>query len=102
LSSLDKTEANDEMLESDIPVPNLEFKLEELDDELLLYHPAKTKTVYMNSTASLVWQLCDGERSVGDIAGLLKDSFPEASDSVLQDVEITLKTFVEHGAIELK
>jgi len=90
------------MPESDIPVPNQEFKLEELDNELLLYHPAKTKTVYMNETASLVWQLCDGQRSIGDISELLKESFPEAADRVAEDVESTLKTFAEHGAIEFK
>lgn len=87
---------------NDIPVPNLEFKLEELDNELLLYHPAKTKTVYLNETASLVWQLCDGKRNVGEIAALLKESFPEAADRVDEDVESTLKTFADHGAIELK
>lgn len=87
---------------NDIPVPNLEFKLEELDNELLLYHPAKTKTVYLNETASLVWQLCDGERSVGEIAALLKESFPDAAERVDEDVESTLRTFADHGAIKLK
>jgi len=90
------------MPDKDIPIPNPEFKLEELDSELLLYHPAKTKTVYMNETASLVWQLCDGKRSVGEITGLLKESFPDAADRVSEDVQSTLKTFAEHGAIEFK
>ena len=89
------------MPENDIPVPNADFRLEELDNELLLYHPAKTKTVYMNETASLVWQLCDGKRSVGEIVALLSDSFPEAGDGLLDDVETTLDKFVQHGAVEI-
>ena len=31
-----------------VPIPDKEFTLEELDNELLLYHPTKTTTVYMN------------------------------------------------------
>jgi hypothetical protein len=84
-----------------IPSPKEDYRLEELDGELLLYHPATTATIYLNDTASLVWNLCNGERSVGEIMDVLKDSFPEAADSIPEDVEMTLSEFVEHGAIEL-
>jgi predicted DNA-binding protein (MmcQ/YjbR family) len=87
------------MAHTSIPAPNPEYQLEELDNELLLYHPAKTKTLYMNETASLVWQLCDGARSVGEIIDLLRESYPEAEDSLPEDVRRTLEVFLEHGAI---
>ena len=90
---------DNKMAATSIPVPNPEYQLEELDNELLLYHPAETKTVYMNETASLVWQLCDGERSVGDIIDLLRESYPEAGDGLQDDVHRTLDVFVQHGAI---
>lgn len=89
------------MIKDDVPVPNKEFTLEQLDDELLLYHPTKTTTVYMNQTASIVWQLCDGKRTVGEITELLRESFPEAGDELTVDVEKTLDTFSQHGAIQL-
>jgi hypothetical protein len=85
---------------SRIPKPVPDYRLEELDNELLLYHPAQTKTIYLNETASLVWQLCDGERSEQDIVDLLRESFPEAADTVESDVARTLDNFREHGAIE--
>lgn len=85
---------------NDIPIPNSEFTLEQLDNELLLYHPTKTTTVYMNETASLVWQLCDGKRTVGEIVELLSESFPEAGEDLVSDIEKTLDTFSQHGAIE--
>jgi hypothetical protein len=85
-----------------IPSPKEDYRLEELDGELLLYHPATTATIYLNDTASLVWNLCNGERSVGEIMDVLKDSFPEAADSIPEDVEMTLREFVEHGAVELR
>ena len=83
------------------PLPDLEFNLEELDNELLLYHPTKTTTVYMNETASIIWRLCDGKRTVGDIISLIEESYPEAGSGVEEDVETTLKVFIEHGAISL-
>ncbi len=84
-----------------IPVPDKEFTLEELDNELLLYHPTKTTTVYMNETASIIWRLCDGRRSIVEIAELIKDSYPEAGDRAREEVEETLQTFKDHGAITI-
>ena len=81
------------------PLRHPEFRLEQIDDELLLYHPGQTKILYCNPTASLVWQLCDGERTVEEIVNLLREGFPEASASIQPDVEATLRQFASHGAI---
>lgn len=83
-----------------IPCANTEFSLEEIDDELLLYHPAKTKAVYLNETAALVWQLCDSKRSVAEIVSLLKENYPD-SDTIQGDVEQTLQQLADNGAVEL-
>lgn len=84
-----------------IPHPNDDFSLEEIDDELLLYHPAKTKAVYLNETAALVWQLCDSQRSVAEIISLLEENYPE-SDSIEDDVMNTLQQLKDNGAVEIK
>lgn len=83
-----------------IPRANDEFSLEEIDDELLLYHPAKTKAVYLNETAALVWQLCDSKRSVAEIIALLEENYPE-SDTIQSDVEQTLQQLADNGAVKL-
>lgn len=83
-----------------VPRANTEFNLEQIDDELLLYHPAKTKAVYLNETAALVWQLCDSNRSVGEIVSLLEENYPE-SDTIRTDVEQTLQQLADNGAVEL-
>ena len=87
--------------DSRVPTPKPDYRLEELDGELLLYHPADTKTIYLNATASLIWNLCDGERSIDEIVELLVESFPEAGDSIENEVQETLDQFANHGAIEL-
>lgn len=84
-----------------IPYPNSDFNLEEIDNELLLYHPARTRAVYLNQTAALVWQLCDNERSVGEIVSLIEEHYPE-TDNVKDDVESTLRQLSDNGAIDIK
>jgi hypothetical protein len=76
------------------------YLLEAIDNELLLYHPAETKIMYCNETAALIWQLCDGQRSVQEIVALLSDAYPQAAESIATDVQVALGHFFEHGAIE--
>lgn len=84
-----------------IPCPNSDFNLEEIDNELLLYHPARARAVYLNQTAALVWQLCDTERSVAEIVSLLAEHYPD-SNNISKDVEDTLKQLADNGAIDIK
>jgi Coenzyme PQQ synthesis protein D (PqqD) len=76
------------------------FHLEEMDGELLLYHPGSTRTVLLNETASLVWRLCDGHRSSSAIASLLREAFPEQADAIDEDLKHTLTRLADEGAIE--
>jgi len=90
------------MEETAKPKRKPDYRLELLDNELLLYHPTETKIFYFNQTASLIWQLCDGQHSVSEIIGLLNNAYPEAVDTIPIDVANTLKQFEEHGCIEVE
>lgn len=83
------------------PRPTPDYRLEKLDSEILLYHPARTKVLYLNETASLIWRLCDGIRSTAEITELLQDAFPEQASTIGDEVESTLRSFMEQDAIEL-
>ena len=76
------------------------YRLETIDNELLLFHPAQAEILYCNETASLIWQLCDGQRTPQEITHLLAAAFPEAADTIADDVKATLRQFLQHGAIE--
>ncbi len=78
------------------------FELEEIDGEILLYSPSSTRSVYLNATASLIWRLCDGSVSVGDIVHQLEDAFPEARDNIAGDVTRSIRLFVDNGAMVLE
>jgi len=84
-----------------IPVPNQNFKIEEIDGETLLYHLGQTKTVYLNESATIIWQLCDGKRSIKDIVAMLQSHYPDQADSIENDVSAAIDQFVEEGAVEL-
>ncbi|MFP4345721.1 MAG: PqqD family protein [Anaerolineales bacterium] len=77
------------------------YRLEMVDDELLLFHPATTRIVYCNATAGLIWRLCDGERTVGEIVALLTEAYPEAAETLAADVERALEQLCACRAITL-
>jgi len=83
------------------PKQKVGYQLETIDNELLLYHPAETKVMYCNQTASLIWQLCDGQRTVQEIVEMLSEAYPEATADIANDVQETVQQFLDHGAIEL-
>ena len=67
--------------------------------ELLLYHPAQEKIYYCNPTASLIWQLCDGQRTLGAMLEVLQAAYPEAGAALAEDVCETLEQLRAHGAL---
>ena len=73
--------------------------LEKFEDELLLYHLESTRTVYLNTSAALVWELCDGETSIADIIAFLQEQFPDAAAQIEADVLETVARLQEAEAI---
>lgn len=48
------------------PAPDLaEY---ELDDDLVVYHPASGQGELLNPTAAHIWELCDGSMTLGEVA----------------------------------
>ena len=76
------------------------YRLEELDGELLLYHPTRTTIMYCDPTASLIWQLCDGERTVAQIVALLSTAYDQPAERMIDDVTTILEQFQLHQALE--
>ena len=46
-----------------------------MDDEVLVYDPVVDRTHRLNVSATLIWELCDGTRSLEDIARVLTEQF---------------------------
>jgi hypothetical protein len=84
----------------DRPRRKSDYRLEEIDGELLIYHPTESNVVYCNQTASLIWHLCDGTHTTAEINNLLSDAYPEAATSIPVDVAATLQTLTQQQVIE--
>jgi hypothetical protein len=75
------------------------FLLERLDDEVLLYHPSLARTIRLNETAALVWELCDGMRSAANVVSMLKDAYPDDGREIDEDVARVLERLASEGAL---
>jgi hypothetical protein len=74
------------MNESDIYRQADDCLLEDMDGELLLYHPPSAVTLHLNGPSAVVWQLIDGERSIGEIIAVVKEAYPAQADQIAEDV----------------
>lgn len=78
------------------------LKVEMMDGETVIYDDGIKKMIYLNESATVVFQLCDGQRSVLEIIELLKDAYPDASASMMDDVLGVVDYLVQEGALRLE
>jgi len=81
------------------PVEGIE--LTEMEGEGILYWPEQTKMVYLNESARVIWQLCDGGRTVSEIVDVLAAEFPDRQTEVSLHVRETIEQFAAEGVMEL-
>lgn len=79
-----------------------DFFLERLDEEIVVYHPSLTTSIYLNETGALVWQLCDGQRSVGQIVEILVGMYPESADRIGPEVCALVASLVDRQVALLR
>jgi len=60
-----------------------ELVVEELPDETLVYDLKRHKAHCLNRTAALVWQHCDGQTSVAELAALLEEQLATPTDEAV-------------------
>jgi hypothetical protein len=85
-----------------IPQRNHDFRLEILDQEIILLRPGEGKIVQCNQSAGAVWQLCNGTRSACEIAALFRDAYQEPGTDVSADVYDALASLVAADVIRLQ
>ena len=75
--------------------PTYRFQWEEAQQcHVLLYPEGMVK---LNPSAAEILQLCDGQRSVGQIVGALREKFTEAGPGLARDVDDFLVGAYERG-----
>ena len=72
------------------------YLLERMDDEITVYHPILATSLYLNETGALIWELCDGERSMAEVVDILAELYPENSQQIVDDVRALITRLVEN------
>ncbi len=72
---------------------------EEFDDWALLFDPDTGIICGVNPTGVQVWKMIDGKRTVQDISRTIRDSHPDAPDSVIDDITAFMNEINEKGYV---
>ena len=83
-----------------IPRAKPTLQLQEFDEELVLYDLEKMQVIYLSESATLIWQMCNGQRTIKQIIQLLQDAYPENARTIPADVESAMELFVQNRALE--
>ncbi len=75
--------------------------LEEIDGENLLYGSVAKKAFHLNESASAVWKLCDGTRTIQEIVDLLAQAYHGDPSVIRGDVMQTIDQLVREGVLAL-
>ena len=67
----------------------------DLDDEVLVYDPVVDRTHRLNTSATRIWDLCDGTRSLEDIARAITNQFEVEFETALVDARAVLEQLKE-------
>lgn len=77
--------------------------VQDLRDEILIYDLVTNKALALNKTSSIVWQYCDGTKTIKDIADLLSIKFKTiiTNDFVWMSLEqLKKKNLIEIGSLQ--
>ena len=77
------------------------FYIERSGNETLLLRRGGNESIYMNESASLIWGLCDGERTIDDIQGFLVREYPDYDGSISEEVQATVAWLIDHKAVDM-
>ena len=73
-----------------VPRQGVDVEVEVVEGELLIYHPRQARAVYLNSTAAIVWALCDASRPVSEIIRIIGECYPETTANLTGEILATL------------
>ena len=83
-----------------VPVPNPAAVQEEgADGWTLLVNPDTAGAMAVNRTGAMVWKLVDGRRTTAEIIAAIRRQFPDAPDTVVDDVRDILAKLAEEGFV---
>lgn len=82
------------------PRPNRDLVYRDVGDELMFYEREGDRVHILNGTARAIFHLCDGARSVEEIADAVRERFEVDADTARRDVHEAIERMVSLGIVE--
>ena len=70
-------------------------------DRMLLEIPRRSEPLHLNSSAAAIWEMCDGERSLGDITDVLQERYEAPREFLIPDIDRAIRQLQYDGAIRI-
>jgi hypothetical protein len=74
------------------------LEISEVADGYVVYDPARDRIHYLNHTAVLLLELCNGQVAAGELPGLVQRAY-ELPDPPLDEVTGCLQRLVDEGLV---
>ena len=74
---------------------------QEIEGETVLLVLQEEKLLGLNRVAGRIWQLADGTRTTGEIAGVVAADFDGTRDRILEDTLAFARLLAERGLLEV-
>jgi hypothetical protein len=74
------------------------IEINKVADGYIVYQPERDRVHYLNHTAVLVLELCDGKTRAGDLAGLLRAAYDLSAPPTAEVAECLAK-LAEEGLV---
>jgi len=100
-----------------IPVPERDLKFEIVDGNVTIFQEntgffnrvaqkffkkPKVSQIHLDEMGNFIWPLMDGEKSIGDIALLIKEKFGDEAEPLYDRVVKYFQTLMGYGFVEYK
>ncbi|XCN73425.1 MAG: pyrroloquinoline quinone biosynthesis peptide chaperone PqqD [Candidatus Electrothrix aestuarii] len=79
-----------------------DYLLEKIENEITVYHPSLTTSIYLNESGAVIWELCDGKRTIAEIIDILVAAYPENAESIEADVLDIIGRLVDKNIARLR
>ncbi len=84
----------------DKPRKGKDIYFREIEDEGIVYQPQENVVHSLNSTALLIWKLCDGAHTREDMAEEISSVYKVGREQAFRDIESVLGRLEELGLLE--
>jgi hypothetical protein len=74
------------------------IEISEVSDGYVIYDPNRDRVHYLNQTAVLLLELCNGQVTAGDLPGLIQEAY-DLAEPPEQEVARCLQTLFDEGLV---